>query len=270
MKYPVSTLLFLINATSGFVFQQSEIINEELILADALETIPLSVKLDVGSIESSSRLNVNKIVFELSSTPANYAHPPLPGASGPRPRLSSGARTLKVCQEGYYIDMNGMQNFETLNGSWEMVWKENSDEGKLICGFNIPREYRRNDAFVPKCRLYLSFPLWTKSRRESAESKMEKIIKHAEKLDSDHDKELERMNATSNPILKVLHYRNAAAAIVEKNQVNPLKTVRTVPSENELVPLGNNLLLSKKGLVISRGSNPNFNSNTLLGTCSCN
>jgi len=266
--YPICVLIFLVPVTSGLIFQQP-VLTDMGSLADALETIPLSVQLDVGAVESSSRLNVNALVFELSSPTADYAHPPLPGVNGPRSHHSSGARTLKVNQEGYYIDMKGMQHVKTLDGSWEMVWKDDSDEGKLICGFDIPMEYKRNDASIPKCHLYLSFPLWTKSSREHATFRREKIIRQAEKLDSDHQKELKKMKATTNPFLKALHYRNAAAALVEKNQVNPIKSLNNVPSENELVSLGNNLVLSKKGLVLSRKSNLNFNSNILIGTCSC-
>jgi len=264
--YLLSTLFFLTPAVSGILFQPPLVSNEELKLADVLGTVPLSVQLDIGAAGSLSRLNVNAMALELSSAQANYAHTPLPGTNGPRPHISCGARTLDVIDEGYYIDMKGMQHVKTLNGVWEIIWKENADEGKLICGFDVPIEYRRNDAFIPKSRLYLSFPLWTSSTWESAKFRREQILKQAKKLDSDHDKELEKMKSATNPILKALHYRNAAAALVEKNQVNPIKSLKKVPLEDEIFSIGENFLLSKKGLVVSRQSSLN---NILIGTCAC-
>jgi len=262
----LKALIFLTPAVSGILFQPPLATNEELKLADALRTVPLSVQLDIGAAGSLSRLNVNAMDFELSSAHADYPHTPLPGTDGPRPHISCGARTLDVINEGYYIDMKGMQHVKTLNGVWEMVWKEDSDEGKLICGFDVPTEYRRNDALIPQSRLYLSFPLWTSSSWESAKIRREKILKEAKRLDSHHDEEMEKMNSTTNPIMKALHYRNAAAALVEKNQVNPIKTLKKVPSEDDLFSISEDLLLSKKGLVVSRKSSHN---NILLGTCSC-
>jgi hypothetical protein len=120
----------------------------------------LNVQLHVGQ-EGDSCFAVTDMVLELHHEIATYEHPKMPGADGHQPHLSSGPRRLDVLQEGRYISMLGAQNAKTLNGVWEMNWVKDKPAGTLICGFDIPEEYKRNNAILAKGKAYLSFPVWT-------------------------------------------------------------------------------------------------------------
>lgn len=219
-------------------------------VTNALTTTPLSIKLDVG-ITPDSRMTISGMLMELSAKLADdYVHPKMPGADGPHPQLSSGVRTLTVIEEGSFISMMGKNDVKFLNGCWEMVWRENAPAGSLICGFDIPQEYIRNEASLPKGRIYLSFPIWTEIGLQDAQETKESTLSRAKELIQEKDQELEKMQATPNPLKKALHYRNAAAAI-QKYDFQDLKRIEIVPSNDEIIALQDDLLLTTKGLVFS-------------------
>lgn len=246
--------------TSGFLFPSPMTIKEGLVeVVDSQKVTSLSIQLDIGEDKQNApRLNVKDINIALASKPAAYTHPLMPGANGPHPQLSSGPRTLTVTKQGHFISMAGEQTVETLNGCWEIVWRENALAGALICGFDIPEEYVRNDASLPKGRLYLSFPIWTKVGLREAREDKEKVLARSKELQEEKQEQLDKMEATGNPIMKALHLRNAYAAM-EKHYMQPLSSVKMVPSDEEIVSLQDDLLLTTKGLAFTK-------SKTFFGT----
>ena len=76
----------------------------------------------------------------LQDMAAKGSHVGLPGANGPHPQTSSGAKVVKVVKAPSFIGMNGMERVKLDRGGWEMVWRKNSPAGSLICGFDVPKE----------------------------------------------------------------------------------------------------------------------------------
>merc|ERR1712157_579617 len=252
MLYRSIHLLFLPHFVFALIFPKG---GERLLkkIIDAQEATPLEINLDVGANHggaSSSRLNVNGMAFEISPKPANYDHPKMPGANGKTPQLSSGARALKLIEEGHYVDMSGTRHVKALNGCWEIFWRKNAIHGSLICGFDIPEEYHRNDASLPKCRLYMNFPLWTKASLDNARVRMEQILDRAKFLLDKKKDELNKMKNTINPFMKAFHFGSAAVAD-EKYSFQPLKSLEIIPSNDDIIWLQEDLLLNAKGLVFS-------------------
>lgn len=210
-------------------------------------------------------MNISGMLLELSSKLANYVHPKMPGADGPQPQLSSGVRTLNLIEEGTFVDMMGKTTVKALNGCWEMIWREDNPAGSLICGFDIPEEYHRNDASLPKGRAYVNFPIWTKSGLKEAQETKERMVILAKELMDEKMAELEKMQATSNPFTKVLHYHNALACC-EKLGLQDSRRIEAIPSNDEIIALQDDLLLSIKGFVFSKEKAFSRGQRTLLGT----
>jgi hypothetical protein len=211
----------------------------------------LSVTLNIGKEGDSSRLPIKGMIFDLHKEPAQYEHVPMPGIDGPHPELSSGARRLDLIKEGHYSGMSGLQEVRTLKGCWEMVWKKDASAGTLLCGFEVPDAYKRNDATLPRGRIYISFPIWTKNGLVDGRSEKERVIAQAKEHLNTRNEELEKMQATNNPIMKALHYRNAFEAL-ENYEFQPLKMLEGIPDEDEVIILQDDLFLTTKGLVWSK------------------
>lgn len=252
MRASITLLIVVLPAlASGFLFPQPMSIKAGLIrVTDAQQATLLNIKLDVGTTKES-RMSVSGMILELSSKVANYIHPKMPGADGPHPQLSSGVRTLNLIEEGSYIDMMGKKAVKTLNGCWEMIWRENGAFGSLICGFDIPQDYIRNEASLPQGRMYLSFPVWTKIGLKEAQDAKEKVLALTDGYMGEKKNAFEMMEATSNPFMKAFHFRKALAAI-EKYSLHNVKAAEMVPTDSEVIPLQDDLLLSTKGLVFAK------------------
>lgn len=236
---------------SAFLFPQPMSIKAGLVrVTDAQQATTLNIKLDVGTTKES-RMSVSGMVLELLPKVANYVHPKMPGADGPHPQLSSGVRTLNLIEDGSYVDMMGKRTIKALNGCWEMIWRENGAFGSLICGFDIPEDCIRNDATLPKGRMYLSFPVWTKIGLKDAQEAKDKVLALTDGHMDEKKNEIELMQATNNPFMKAFHFRNALAAI-EKYTLYDINAAKMVPTDSEVIPLQDDLLLSTKGMVFSK------------------
>lgn len=261
----LSLLLAPLAGVSGFIFSQPMAIKQGLVqVTDAQKTTPLTIKLDVGT-NDESRLNIVGLTLELSSQEANYEHPKMPGADGPHPQLSSGVRTLNILKQGSFVSMAGKNDVETLHGCWEMVWRENASAGSLICGFDVPEDYQRNEAELHAGRVYLSFPVWTKVGLHEAQETKDRVTTRAKELVEEKNEHLEKYKSDPNPLMKALHYRNAAVAL-EKQSFQNLKSFEMVPSNEEIIPLQDDLLLTTKGLVFSKEGSFHRGKHLLLGT----
>ena len=244
-------LLCSTSMSSGFFLEPVTIKPGLVQMIEAQTEQRLSVTLNIGKDGDSSRLPIKGMVFDLHKEPAQYEHVPMPGIDGPHPMLSSGARRLDLIKEGHYSGMSGLQEVRTLKGCWEMVWRKDATAGTLLCGFEVPEEYKRNDATLPNGRIYISFPTWTKDGLAYGRSEKERYIAQAKEHLDTRNEELEKMEATNNPIMKALHYRNAYEA-VEKYGFQPLKMMEGIPDLDEVITLQEDLLLTTKGLVWSK------------------
>jgi hypothetical protein len=236
---------------TGFIFP--EMLHKPGLI-ELVESQPdqrLALSLDIGKEGDTSRIAIKGIVLDLNKDNADYEHIEMPGTDGPHPKLSGGIRSLNIINEGYFINNMGTQMVKTMKGCWELVWKKDAPAGALLCGFEVPQEYKRNDATLPKGRMYLSFPVWTKETLAFARSEKVRIIERAEECLGERDEELAKMQATLNPLMKALYYRNAYAA-VEQFYLQPLKSLEYVPDEGDVIAIQDDLFLTTKGLVWSK------------------
>lgn len=207
------------------------------------------------------------MVLDLSTAipEADYEHVKMPGANGPHPNLSAGIRRLDFVQDGSFISQMGTKYVKAEKGCWEMVWKEGAPAGSLLCGFETPEAYKRNDATLPKGRVYIAFPIWTKDSLHYMQGEKKRIMERATEALDLKNEELAKMQETSNFFQKALHYRNAAAA-AEKYYIQPITRMKLVPSENEVIAFQDDLFVTTKGTVWTKEL-PN-GKQILLGTAS--
>jgi hypothetical protein len=225
----------------------------------------LGIGLDVGKNENS-RMNINGLVIELhpDGIVKGSKHPALPGANGPDPKSSTGAKNLSIRQEPYYINTGGMQQVHLKDGCWELAWKEGAPAGSLVCGFHHPEEAKRNDASLPKGRIYMAFPVWTKETLAEAQERKRDTEGRARQHIQDKEDELAKMQSTSNPLMKAGHYRNAAAAM-EKYWICGVDAVKMIPLDKDVIALQDNLMLNTKGSVWTKHEDFFGGKHALLG-----
>jgi hypothetical protein len=237
--------------TAGFIFPSQKRKPGLKELVEAQQDVRVNINLDIGGKDDTTRLAVSGMVFDLTKNTADYEHVAMPGTNGPHPQLSSGIRGLNLIKEGQFVSLKGTQLVKTLKGCWELIWKKDAPAGAVLCGFDIPEEYTRNDATLPKGRIYMSFPVWTQDTLNFAQKKKEGILKRAEECLQEKQACLDKYKTEKNPFQAALHYRNAYAA-AEKYYMQPLKSVMLVPEMSEVIEIQDDLFLMTKGLVWSK------------------
>jgi hypothetical protein len=238
--------------------------------AEAQESSILNIRLDIGSDSepSSGRFGINGLMLELhGGQEADYAHPNLPGANGPNPQLSSGAKALSVLREGKHIDIMGSNAVPFDNGAWEMIWRRNASAGALIMGFDAG-EIRRKSVSLPMGRVYVTFPVWTsESLRELRERKAVAEEKAKEAMDRLKE-ESAKMQQTGNLLMKALHFRNACKAS-EDLDYSGYRSYIDMNLDMNTVPLEGDLHLCSLGTVWTKKDGMfGANEQVLLGTAS--
>lgn len=217
-------------------------------LSKAQDSVLLNIRLDVGEKEDSHLL-LDGLVIELQKDAAPKGHVSLPGSSGPNPHLSGGASSLKILDDARFIGTSGVKTVDLQDGCWELVWREDAPAGTVVCGFDLSDDVTRGDAVLPKGRIYVSLPVWNRAGLTKQQTYKAKKLKEAEQHKIDQDDEIAKMQETSNPLMKALHYRNAVAA-TEKLSMSGVNTFLTsIPSDDEVMPINNDLLLCTKGTV---------------------
>ena len=196
---------------------------------------------------------------------------PMPGINGPHPNLSSGRRMLEVLNEGEFVTMDGVQHLQVSKPTWEMIWKKDSMAGCIICGFELSKDYKRNEASatLPKGRIYFSFPIWTQDTLSRAQYEKDIILRRAQDCLTQKDIAMKKLEEESNPIRKALYFREACLA-VEKYDINikPISLAKQIPTMDDVIPIiqngnscnvrGSNsnnvppLFLTKNGLIWSK------------------
>jgi hypothetical protein len=145
-----------------------------------------------------------------------------------------------------------------------MCWRKGKPAGTLVCGFEIPQEYKRNAAVLPESRIFLSFPLWTAEGLKYGQEEKKKVEEEAQRFLEKRDEELYKFDMTENPIMKALHLRNAVAAVDKYNDM-PHDTLEIIPDDHEAMHLQDDLLLATKGLIWAKDGTFESEGHTLLG-----
>lgn len=249
MKF-FTPILILAPTASGFLGLNGPGVAPGLTqIVDAQSTQRLSINLDIE--KDDSHLVIRNAVFDLFKDAPNDEHVPMPGFNGPHPKLSSGIRKLDVIDGGHFISLKGAQQIKTSKSCWELNWTEDAPAGALICGMEILEDYERNDARLSKGRIYLTFPVWNQEGLDSARIEKATVMKAAEEALKLKDEELSKSFETKNPIMKALYYRNAYAA-AETYYNQPMKRMKMVPAEDEVIKLQDDLFLTTTGLIWSK------------------
>lgn len=264
-------LLAFTTCAHGFAFLnafQQQTANPSLAsLAKAPTGTLLDVRLDVGN-DDYSRLNLQGLHLELlEEVSRNNNRPSLPGSDGPRAGVSTGAKSVKVKNDAFFVGMTGQRNVPLRHGCWEMVWRDNAPAGVIVCGFELQETVQRNNASLEKGRIYLSFPVWSKEGLEQQQERRRKVEARA-KFHQDAKKEaFENMEKTANPIMKALYFRNAAEA-TEKLSYIPTDSVAQIPMDKDVMALDDSLLITIEGTVWRKDGEGVFGNDqhTLLGT----
>ena len=167
-------------------------------MLDAQTMTRLSINLDVGKEGEGSRFAIRNMVLDLYHDPPTNEHVVgMPGKNGPHPKVSSGIRRLDVIDGGHFISQKGIEHIEATKSAWEVNWKKDLPAGALVCGFETPCEYNRNDAVLPKGRIYLSFPIWNEEGLAFAREQKAYVNKAAKEAQKERDEEIEKYRVSN-------------------------------------------------------------------------
>jgi len=219
-------------------------------LMELQKTQQLTLHLDIENRKDASSPHFAIQNFGLAlHNQAPKEHVKMPGAHGAYPKLSGGLCELCIQKPGQFITTSGTQHVQVDKSCWELCWKKDAQAGSLIMGFDIAEDYERNGIQIPRGTVYVNFPVWSKEGLQVARDAKTRAIQRAKEALEERDDELAKYQATSNPLMKVWHYRNAYAA-VEIYTLQPLKHYDDwVPEEDEVIPLPGDLFLNKNGFV---------------------
>lgn len=221
-------------------------------IAAAQPSQKVAINLDIGENGSASRLAIKGMTIDLLNDLADSESSiKMPGKNGPFPKLSSGVRKLNLVKEGEFVSLAGAQMVKALKGCWEMVWKKDVPAGALMCGFEIPEDYHRNDATLPAGKVFMSFQIFTQETLAFAQAKKERVMKIANEALKEKEEALDKYFSDPNPLMRALHYRRAMEA-AEKYSMQAVQTVQNIPESNEVLQLQNDLFCTTKGQVWSK------------------
>lgn len=235
--------------------------------AQAQESALLNIRLDIDS-GSSGRFGISGLALELhGDQDADYTHPNLPGAQGPNPQLSSGAKSLTVLRQGSHIDMMGANTVPFSNGAFEMIWRRNASAGALILGFDAG-EVRRNKVTLPMGKVYITFPVWTTETLQDLRGRKAVAEKTAMEAYDRQKEEMAKMQQTNNLLAKAMHFRNCCKA-AEDIDYSGYRSYQVMNLDVDTVPLEGDLHLCSLGTVWTKKDGMfGANEQILLGTAS--
>jgi hypothetical protein len=144
MTAPRCVFLFVsLASTHAFIFNSFAPFPQLKEMVAAQTDVKFKIKFDIYDRKAKASPHLFLDGLELGLHPDTAAKGTcvgLPGAEGPHPQTSTGARVLKVEQRPYFIGMNGKEHVAVERGGWEMVWKKDAAAGALVCGLDITNE----------------------------------------------------------------------------------------------------------------------------------
>jgi hypothetical protein len=226
----------------------------ETVYTNAFPGTILDIRLDVADAATKGRMAAQSIILQLQSNQdkdkkaaSSQQYLPMPGFNGPHPSSSGGVGGIDIIDCGHFIDLTGRVPLKWSDkASWELIWRQDAPSGSLICGLELQADAVRNHAKLPKGRLYMSFPVWTRDKLNEYQAYKVDWQAASKMHLQERDDQLLKMQQTNNLLAKALHYRNAFAA-VEQYSLQPHETMARVPSNNEVIALPNDVLLANKG-----------------------
>jgi len=260
MKFLVVIAAFLATRThpcEGFLGSYREQVHPLLSdFAEAQKGIQLNINLDIPKDKDlvTSRLYVRDLALELQSVQLLEDHVGLPGASGPNPTCSTGPLSIKIHEQGKFVSMEGAQTVPFEKACWEMLWLKDRPAGSIVCGFDLPVDVSRNGATLPAGGVYISFPVFTVETLETAKAKKDKYETSFKKFTDLQQVELEKMQSTQNPFMKLSHFRNAVGANEQKSLIRTNVYENVPTSEDAIIRIGENLLLCMDGYVYAKSA----------------
>ena len=135
-----------------------------------------------------------------------------------------------------------------------MVWVKDKPAGSLICGFEIPQEYKRNAAILPPGDLFLSFSIWTQAGLVKGQAEKRRVQEAHDLVIDQCESHLWERDTTTNPMMKAFHSFHAWVA-AEKLQNDEWhdKGLDSVPDVLEqIIKLQDDLFLMTTGMVWSK------------------
>jgi len=116
---------FCSSLAEGFIFNAFTAYPQLHELASAQTDCLMSIRLEIGKkgrdLAHSASLFLDGLQLQLSQAPALEGHVKLPGAQGPHPKTSSGARDIEIQHLPYFIGLEGMKKVPLQKGAWEMI-----------------------------------------------------------------------------------------------------------------------------------------------------
>lgn len=79
-----------------------------------------------------------------------------------------------MLKDGTFINMEGQQTAELHDGVWEMIWRDNSPAGLIICGFHLNKDAVRN---ALTGMIYMSWPVWSSDELQNQQKRKTKAEK---------------------------------------------------------------------------------------------
>lgn len=155
---------------------------------------------------------------------------------------------MQLLKKGQYVDLTGSHRVTMDNGAWEIIWRKGASAGALVCGFEVPKEVKRNDVSIPKGRVYVTFPLWTSESLQDLRKRKAKAEERATEA-LDRLKEAGRkMEAESNPLKKALYFRDACKAH-EEIDYSGHRLYSAMPLDKDMIKMKEGLHLCSLGTV---------------------
>lgn len=253
MKLTLTVLTLLAPVTTSFQIGLGPSIKPGLVgIADAQPSQTVAINLDIGEKDSVSRLAIKGMTIDLLNELADVETSiKMPGKNGPFPMLSSGVRKLNLLKEGEFVSLAGSQIVKALKGCWEMAWKKDSPAGSLMCGFEIPEEYQRNEATLPAGKVFMSFSVFTQETLAFAQARKERVMKVANMALKEKNEAMDKYFSEPNPLMRAVHYRKAMEA-AERYSLQSVHTVKNIPEPHEVLQLQPDLFCSTRGTVWSK------------------
>jgi len=155
-------------------------------------------------------------------------------------------RRLTLVQEGSFVSMAGQTSVEALGTScWDLLLKdEGAAHGSLLCGFEIPHDYKRNDnpdnsASLKKGPAYISWTIWNRDTLTDLQKQKEETLQLAEEIRQTMETEAAKFNDPDTTLFqKAIHFRNSAAA-KQKYPYRAIAKLKNVPEADEIISVTN-------------------------------
>lgn len=215
----------------------------------------LNIELHVGD-EEHGFLTVQDMIIQLGGRfeDDDEERVSLPGNDARHSKYTAGARRMNVVSKGTFIDSKGTQHVECEKRSWEMCWVKGRPAGTIVFAFNLAQTYKRNQAILPGGNMWLSFPVWTLEGLKSGQMAKREVLDEIDFYTQKWNKELDKFEMTSNPILRAIYEHNAHKYATRCDDLYDY-SLDTIPDDDQYSKIQEDLLLSKKGLIWKKDGN---------------